>query len=142
MCFLHSCCITEYSPSIHHRIPLIFVNYSSPNIYSLSIFHFRLEQTENLEENQKNLLQITDRFFLAIINSSTEFPPQLRSVCHCLYQVRSQRQPAPSRLLHPLNDGTKAGFNAWASTDQSCITSNKGTCFYPLTSSSPLSVCV
>uniref|UniRef100_A0A8B9RAF0 Neurofibromin n=1 Tax=Astyanax mexicanus TaxID=7994 RepID=A0A8B9RAF0_ASTMX len=47
----------------------------------------RLEQTENLEENQRNLLQITDRFFLAIINSSSEFPPQLRSVCHCLYQA-------------------------------------------------------
>ncbi|KAM9468706.1 neurofibromin isoform 3-T4 [Clarias gariepinus] len=47
----------------------------------------RLEPTENLEENQRNLLQITDRFFLAIINSSSEFPPQLRSVCHCLYQA-------------------------------------------------------
>uniref|UniRef100_A0A9J8CNN8 Neurofibromin n=1 Tax=Cyprinus carpio carpio TaxID=630221 RepID=A0A9J8CNN8_CYPCA len=47
----------------------------------------RLEPAENLEENQKNLLQITDRFFLAIINSSNEFPPQLRSVCHCLYQA-------------------------------------------------------
>ncbi|XP_048119775.1 neurofibromin isoform X1 [Alosa alosa] len=47
----------------------------------------RLEPMENLEENQKNLLQITDRFFLAIINSSSEFPPQLRSVCHCLYQA-------------------------------------------------------
>uniref|UniRef100_A0A672P9P1 Neurofibromin 1 n=1 Tax=Sinocyclocheilus grahami TaxID=75366 RepID=A0A672P9P1_SINGR len=45
------------------------------------------QQAENLEENQKNLLQITDRFFLAIINSSNEFPPQLRSVCHCLYQA-------------------------------------------------------
>lgn len=47
----------------------------------------RLEQGENLEENQKNLLQITERFFQAIIGSSSEFPPQLRSVCHCLYQV-------------------------------------------------------
>ncbi|GAA6097375.1 neurofibromin isoform X1 [Tachysurus ichikawai] len=47
----------------------------------------RLEPPENLEENQRNLLQITDRFFLAIINSSSEFPPQLRSVCHCLYQA-------------------------------------------------------
>ena len=49
----------------------------------------RLEQAENLDENQWNLLQITDRFFLAIINSFSEFPPQLRSVCHCLYQVGS-----------------------------------------------------
>ncbi|XP_028855597.1 neurofibromin isoform X3 [Denticeps clupeoides] len=56
----------------------------------------RLETGENLEENQRNLLQITDRFFLAIINSSSEFPPQLRSVCHCLYQVVSQRFPQNS----------------------------------------------
>ncbi|KAM9442690.1 neurofibromin-like isoform 7-T10 [Salvelinus alpinus] len=56
----------------------------------------RLEQSENLDENQRNLLQITDRFFLAIINSSSEFPPQLRSVCHCLYQVVSQRFPQNS----------------------------------------------
>lgn len=48
----------------------------------------RLEQGENLEENQKNLRQITERFFQAIVGSSSEFPPQLRSVCHCLYQVR------------------------------------------------------
>ncbi|XP_066520805.1 neurofibromin isoform X2 [Hoplias malabaricus] len=56
----------------------------------------RLEPTESLEDNQRNLLQITERFFLAIINSSTEFPPQLRSVCHCLYQVVSQRFPQNS----------------------------------------------
>ncbi|KAG7470552.1 hypothetical protein MATL_G00115000 [Megalops atlanticus] len=47
----------------------------------------RLEPSESLEENQRNLLQITDQFFLAIIKSSCEFPPQLRSVCHCLYQA-------------------------------------------------------
>ncbi|XP_069040596.1 neurofibromin isoform X3 [Lepisosteus oculatus] len=56
----------------------------------------RLEQTECLDENQQNLRQMTDRFFLAIINSSSEFPPQLRSVCHCLYQVVSQRFPQNS----------------------------------------------
>ncbi|KPP76712.1 hypothetical protein Z043_103921 [Scleropages formosus] len=56
----------------------------------------RLEPTECLEENQRNLLQITERFFLAIINSSSDFPPQLRSVCHCLYQVVSLRFPQNS----------------------------------------------
>lgn len=58
----------------------------------------RLEQGENLEENQRNLLQITERFFQAIIGSSSEFPPQLRSVCHCLYQV----DPTHMLLTHPL----------------------------------------
>ncbi|CAM4729486.1 unnamed protein product [Leuciscus chuanchicus] len=47
----------------------------------------RLETGENLEENQRNLLRMTDRFFQAIISSSGEFPPQLRSVCHCLFQA-------------------------------------------------------
>ncbi|XP_074045107.1 neurofibromin isoform X16 [Macrotis lagotis] len=47
----------------------------------------RLEHTESLEENQHNLLQMTEKFFHAIISSSSEFPPQLRSVCHCLYQA-------------------------------------------------------
>ncbi|XP_045692031.1 neurofibromin isoform X4 [Phyllostomus hastatus] len=47
----------------------------------------RLEQSESLEENQRNLLQMTEKFFQAIISSSSEFPPQLRSVCHCLYQA-------------------------------------------------------
>uniref|UniRef100_A0AAY5F5P1 Neurofibromin n=1 Tax=Electrophorus electricus TaxID=8005 RepID=A0AAY5F5P1_ELEEL len=56
----------------------------------------RLEPSEVLEENQRNLLQMTSRFFLAITSSSCEFPPQLRSVCHCLFQVVSQRFPQNS----------------------------------------------
>lgn len=56
---------------------------------------FRLEPTKSLEENQRSLLQMTDKFFQAIINSSSEFPPQLRSVCHCLYQVCLQWLPTP-----------------------------------------------
>nr|XP_055063905.1 neurofibromin isoform X2 [Misgurnus anguillicaudatus] len=56
----------------------------------------RLETGENLEENQRNLLRMADRFFQAIIGSSGEFPPQLRSVCHCLFQVVSQRFPQNS----------------------------------------------
>lgn len=59
----------------------------------------RLEQGENLEENQGNLRQITGRFFQAIIGSSSEFPPQLRSVCHCLYQVRPRPLPLTSALV-------------------------------------------
>ncbi|XP_048375268.1 neurofibromin-like isoform X2 [Sphaerodactylus townsendi] len=47
----------------------------------------RLESSESLEDNKRNLLQMTEKFFHAIINSSAEFPPQLRSVCHCLYQA-------------------------------------------------------
>nr|XP_021518768.1 neurofibromin-like [Meriones unguiculatus] len=46
-----------------------------------------LEPSESLDENQRNLLQMTEKFFHAIISSSSEFPSQLRSVCHCLYQA-------------------------------------------------------
>ncbi|KAH0511460.1 Neurofibromin [Microtus ochrogaster] len=56
----------------------------------------RLEPSESLDENQRNLLQMTEKFFHAIISSSSEFPSQLRSVCHCLYQVVSQRFPQNS----------------------------------------------
>ncbi|XP_051540739.1 neurofibromin isoform X1 [Myxocyprinus asiaticus] len=54
---------------------------------SFEVDSTRLESGENLEENQRNLLRMTYRFFQAIINSSCEFPPQLRSVCHCLFQA-------------------------------------------------------
>lgn len=64
--------------------------------WELLVCLIRLEQGENLEENQRNLLQITERFFQAIIGSSSEFPPQLRSVCHCLYQVG----PPPPSIHH------------------------------------------
>uniref|UniRef100_W5KGH6 Neurofibromin n=1 Tax=Astyanax mexicanus TaxID=7994 RepID=W5KGH6_ASTMX len=65
-------------------------------MFSFEVDPTRLEPNEVLEENQRNLLQMTNRFFLAIINSSSEFPPQLRSVCHCLFQVVSQRFPQNS----------------------------------------------
>ncbi|KAK1158225.1 neurofibromin isoform X4 [Acipenser oxyrinchus oxyrinchus] len=59
----------------------------------------RLEPTESLEENQRNLLQMTEQFFHAILSSSCDFPPQLRSVCHCLYQVcpRARYEVQPGR---------------------------------------------
>ncbi|KAF7700963.1 neurofibromin isoform X1 [Silurus meridionalis] len=55
--------------------------------FSFEVDPTRLDHSEVLEENQRNLLTMTNRFFLAIINSSSEFPPQLRSVCHCLFQA-------------------------------------------------------
>ncbi|XP_062328216.1 neurofibromin isoform X4 [Osmerus eperlanus] len=76
--------------------PLLRGVITTPENISFEVDPTRLDQGENLEENQRNLLQITERFFLAIINSSSEFPPQLRSVCHCLYQVVSQRFPQNS----------------------------------------------
>lgn len=47
----------------------------------------RLERHDNIEENRKNLIALTEKVFDAIINSAEKFPPQLKSMCHCLYQV-------------------------------------------------------
>ncbi|EDW66990.2 uncharacterized protein Dvir_GJ23901 [Drosophila virilis] len=53
----------------------------------------RLEPADDIEENRNNLIALTQKVFDAIINSSDRFPPQLRSMCHCLYQVLSKRFP-------------------------------------------------
>ena len=53
----------------------------------------RMETGEVLEDNQQNLAQITQRVFNAIVSSADRFPPQLRSMCHCLYQVLCKRFP-------------------------------------------------
>lgn len=51
----------------------------------------RLDDTENIEANRKNLIALTSKVFEAIVDSAEIFPPQLRSMCHCLYQVRLSR---------------------------------------------------
>jgi len=53
----------------------------------------RLDPTEDIEQHRNNLIALTQKVFDAIINSSDRFPPQLRSMCHCLYQVLSKRFP-------------------------------------------------
>lgn len=47
----------------------------------------KLDQTENIYENRTNLIALTKKVFDAIVESAETFPPQLRSMCHCLYQV-------------------------------------------------------
>ncbi|KAJ8930048.1 hypothetical protein NQ314_017213 [Rhamnusium bicolor] len=53
----------------------------------------RLEPNEDIEENRQNLIALTQKVFDAIVSSADKFPPQLRSMCHCLYQVLSKRFP-------------------------------------------------
>ncbi|CAF4101191.1 unnamed protein product, partial [Rotaria sp. Silwood2] len=57
----------------------------------------RIEQHEQLDENRKNLRLLTHDVFQAIVDSSSQFPIQLRILCSCLYQVVQQRFPQ-----HPL----------------------------------------
>ncbi|XP_053279341.1 neurofibromin isoform X6 [Pleuronectes platessa] len=91
-------CFKVYGAAYLQKLlePLLRGVITTPDHIIFEVDPTRLEQVENLEENQRNLLQITERFFQAIIGSSSEFPPQLRSVCHCLYQVVSQRFPQNS----------------------------------------------
>ncbi|XP_016516898.1 neurofibromin isoform X3 [Poecilia formosa] len=91
-------CFKVYGAAYLQKLlePLLRGVISTPEHISFEVDPTRLEHGENLEENQRNLLQITERFFQAIIGSSSDFPPQLRSVCHCLYQVVSQRFPQNS----------------------------------------------
>ncbi|KAG8298105.1 Neurofibromin 1 [Homalodisca vitripennis] len=60
---------------------------------SLEVDPARLGTGEDIEENRRNLIALTQKVFDAIVSSADKFPPQLRSMCHCLYQVLSKRFP-------------------------------------------------
>ncbi|KAJ2943372.1 hypothetical protein O0L34_g12181 [Tuta absoluta] len=62
----------------------------TPSI-SFEVDPARLDPTQDIEENRRNLISLTTEVFERIINSAERFPPQLRSMCHCLYQVLSKR---------------------------------------------------
>lgn len=47
----------------------------------------RIEPGENISTNLNDLIDLTQYVFDSILNSGDRFPPQLRSMCHCLYQV-------------------------------------------------------
>ncbi|KAL0809300.1 hypothetical protein ABMA28_011514 [Loxostege sticticalis] len=51
----------------------------------------RLDPNQDIEVNRTNLIDLTKEVFDRIVNSADKFPPQLRSMCHCLYQVLSKR---------------------------------------------------
>ncbi|XP_066593274.1 neurofibromin isoform X2 [Prorops nasuta] len=53
----------------------------------------RIDAGDDIEQNRKNLIALTQKVFDAIVSSADSFPPQLRSMCHCLYQVLSKRFP-------------------------------------------------
>lgn len=61
--------------------------------FELFIFLNRLDPDDDLDINRRNLIALTKKVFDAITNSADRFPPQLRSMCHCLYQVLSKRFP-------------------------------------------------
>ncbi|XP_053968460.1 neurofibromin isoform X3 [Anastrepha ludens] len=87
-------CFKIYGASYLQNLlePLIRPLLDDPNT-SYEVDPARLEPGEDLERNKENLMALTKRFFEAILNSVDRFPSQLRSMCHCLYQVLSKRFP-------------------------------------------------
>lgn len=53
----------------------------------------RIDNEEDMDENRKRLISLTQSVYDAIVGSAALFPPQLRSMCHCLYQVLNKRFP-------------------------------------------------
>ncbi|XP_008206010.1 neurofibromin isoform X2 [Nasonia vitripennis] len=72
--------------------PLITPLLSDP-MTSFEVDSARIDVNEDIEQNGRNLIALTQKVFDAIVSSAERFPPQLRSMCHCLYQVLSKRFP-------------------------------------------------
>ncbi|KAG8232721.1 hypothetical protein J437_LFUL013314, partial [Ladona fulva] len=87
-------CFKIYGASYLQNLlePLIRPLLDDPN-QSFEVDPARLDATDDIEENRRNLMFLTQKVFDAIISSAEKFPPQLRSMCHCLYQVLSKRFP-------------------------------------------------
>lgn len=51
----------------------------------------RLDKSEDIDENRKNLLSLTKKVFDAIISSLDQFPQQLKLMCRCLHKVLQKR---------------------------------------------------
>ena len=59
----------------------------------------RVSESEDIDRNRDNLMKLTQVVFDAITDSTEQFPPQLRSMCHCLYEVLNTRFPSVNSNL-------------------------------------------
>ena len=87
-------CFKIYGASYLHNLlqPLLKPLLEDP-LMSFEVDPARLEAKEDITDNRSHLVSLTQRVFSAIISSADKFPTQLRSMCHCLYQVLSKRYP-------------------------------------------------
>ncbi|XP_057319291.1 neurofibromin [Microplitis mediator] len=87
-------CFKIYGASYLQNLlePLITPLLDDPST-SFEVDSARIDANENIEQNGRNLIALTKKVFDAIVSSADKFPPQLRSMCHCLYQVLSKRFP-------------------------------------------------
>ncbi|KZS14138.1 Neurofibromin [Daphnia magna] len=87
-------CFKIYGASYLHNLlqPLLKPLLENPSM-SFEVDPARLDAKDDINENRSNLVTLTERVFCAIVSSADKFPTQLRSMCHCLYQVLSKRYP-------------------------------------------------
>nr|XP_039272479.1 neurofibromin-like [Styela clava] len=89
-------CFKVYGASYLHNLMEPLIAWSLGNEIVNSKFEVdvhRLPDNADINQSRINLQHLTERFFTRIMKSTDKFPPQLKSVCHCLYQVVSQRFP-------------------------------------------------
>nr|CAB3264303.1 neurofibromin [Phallusia mammillata] len=87
-------CFKVYGASYLHNLVEPLVAWSlTPEISALQfdVDQKRIPPGVDIHQCRNNLQRLTERFFSRIMTSTDKFPPQLKSVCHCLYQVVSQR---------------------------------------------------
>ena len=92
---------------LHTLFSPILTRMLMADLHSYEVDPSRIEQHEQLDENRKNLRLLTDDVFEAIIDSSSQFPIQLRILCSCLYQVVQQRfsqYPLQVTIMFTLNN--------------------------------------
>ncbi|XP_035709221.1 neurofibromin isoform X4 [Folsomia candida] len=89
-----SFCFKIYGASYLQNLlePLIRPLLNEPTLF-YEVDPARLESNDDIEANRQNLTNLTQKVFDVIVSSADRFPPQLRSMCHCLYQVLSKRFP-------------------------------------------------
>ena len=87
-------CFKIYGASYLHNLlqPLLKPLLEDPSM-SFEVDPARLDPKEDITDNRSQLVSLTQRVFSAIVSSADKFPTQLRSMCHCLYQVLSKRYP-------------------------------------------------
>lgn len=70
--------------------PLLKQLFDKP-LLSYEVDSARIDKNEDIDENRKNLLNLTKKVFDAIINSLNQFPIQLKLMCRCLNKVLQKR---------------------------------------------------
>ncbi|XP_047513398.1 neurofibromin isoform X4 [Pieris napi] len=85
-------CFKIYGHNYLHNLlePIISSLLKQPEL-SFEVDPARLDPSEDIDVNRANLIELTKEVFEQIVNCADMFPPQLRSMCHCLYQVLNKR---------------------------------------------------